>query len=178
MNGKFWANLGLSAVILSLVAFSVTKISASSGVEDLLRPEVKVSDSTEGLLHSVSLVRSAVKVHKGNNMVDASFGIANKGGHDVKNLSILCTLFDGEGKEKGRDKWVVFDTVKAQSQGMFTFSDKMFVSDNVVRSDCRIVDVQLVKPPSITVHRAAAGHGDEHGGAGAHAAEPAHGTHH
>ncbi|MCF8056326.1 MAG: hypothetical protein K9K37_06775 [Desulfocapsa sp.] len=161
MNGKFWGNVGLSVVILCLVAFAVTKISASSsGVTGLLLPEIKVAASTEELLHSVTLVRSAIKIQKGTQMVDASFAILNKGGHDVKNVSILCTLFDESNRERGRDKWVVFDTVKSQGHGMFTFSDKKFISDTVVRSECRIVDMQTVKAPLITVHRGTAGHGD------------------
>ncbi|MEA3466836.1 MAG: hypothetical protein U9R57_01265 [Thermodesulfobacteriota bacterium] len=169
MNGKFLGNVGLSAVVLCLVAFAVVKISASSsGVAGVLLPEVTVSDSAKELLHSVSLVRSAVTVQKAGNIVDASFAIENKGGQDIKNVSVLCTLFDAAGKEQGRDKWVVFDTVKSQGHGVFTFSDKMFISDSIVRSDCKIVDLQLVKAPLITVHRATGGHGaaahDEHGG--------------
>ena len=182
MNGKFWGNIGLSAVILCLVAFAVTKFTASSsGIAGVLLPEVTVSDSAEELLHSVSLVRSAVKIQQGTQMVDASFAIANKGGHDIKNVSILCTLFDAGGREQGRDKWVVFDTVKAQGQGMFTFLDKKFISNSVVRSECQIVDMQLVKAPLITVHRGSSGHGSNgHGEDAAAAAShaPAPGSHH
>lgn len=162
MNGKFWGNVGVSGVILCLVAFAVTKISASpSGVAGVLLPEIKASVSAEELFHSVTLARSAVKIQKGTQMVDASFAIQNKGDHDIKNISILCTLFDESDREKGRDKWVVFDTVKSKGQGLFTFSDKKFVSDSVVRSECQIVDMQTVKAPLITVHRGAAGGHDE-----------------
>jgi hypothetical protein len=136
----------------------VTKISASSGVEGLLLPEVKASDSAAELLHSVELVRSAVMLQKAGHKVDAAFAIENKGGHDIKNISILCTLFDAKGKEQGRDKWIVFDTVKAQGHGMFTFSDKRFISDSAVRSECLIVDLEEAKAPLVTVHRGSAGH--------------------
>ena len=177
MNGKFWGNVGLSAVIFCLIAFAVNKINASSsGIAGVLLPEITVSDSAEELLHSVALVRSAVKIQQGTQMVDASFAIANKGGHDIKNISILCTLFDAGGKEQGRDKWIVFDTVKSHGQGMFTFFDKKFISDSVVRSECQIVDMQIVKAPLITVHRGAAGHGNsghDGNGAASHEAEPA-----
>ena len=170
MNGKFWGNVALSAVLLSLVAFAVTKYSASSsGIAGVLLPEIKASASAEELLHSVSLVRSSVKIQKGTHMVDASFSIENKGDQDVKNISILCTLFDGSDREQGRDKWVVFDTVKSHGQGMFNFSDEKFVSDSVSRFECQIVDMQPVKAPLITVHRGGGGHGDgghdEHGAA-------------
>ncbi len=172
MNGKFLGNVGLSVVLFCLIAFAVNKISASSsGIAGILLPEVTVTDSAEDLLHSVALVRSAVKIEKGMHRVDASFSIANKGGHDIKNVSILCVLFDSSGKEQGRDKWIVFDTVKSHGQGMFTFADKKFISDSVVRSECQIVDMQLAKAPLITVHRGAAGHGSsghaEDGTAGA-----------
>lgn len=161
MNGKFWGNVGLSAVVFCLVAFAVTKISVSStGVAGVLLPEVKVSDSAEELLHSVALVRSAVKVPQKGHLVDASFAIENKGGHDIKNVAIHCTLFDAAGKEQGRNKWVVFDTVKSHGSGVFTFTDKMFISDSVVRSDCKIVDMQIAKAPKVKAHGASAGHGE------------------
>ncbi len=162
MNGKFLGNIGLSIVLLGLVSFAVVKVSASSGVQDLLLPEVTVSESTETLLQSVALVRSAVKVQPASLQVDSSFAIENKGGHDIKNVAILCTLFDSQNREQGRDKWVVYDTVKSQGHGVFTFSDKRYIRDSVVRSDCQIVDLQVVKPPIITVHRAAAvGHAQQ-----------------
>ena len=177
MNGKFWGNVVLGAVLVCLVAFAVTKISTSSGVEGLLLPEVKVSDSTAELLHSVALVRSAVMLQKTGHKVDAAFAIENQGEHDIKNVSILCTLFDAAGKEQGRDKWIVFDTVKAQGHGMFTFSDKRFISDSAVRSQCQIVDLEVAKAPLITVHRGSAGHGASDG-AGAAGDGSGHGAKH
>jgi hypothetical protein len=169
MNGKFWGNVGLSAVIFCLAALAVTKINASStGIAGVLLPEVKVSDSAEELLHSVALVHSAVKIPKEGHMIDASFALENKGGHDIKNISILCTLYDAAGIEQGRDKWVVFDTVKSQTKGSFTFYDKMFISDSVVRSDCRIVDMQIARAPKVQAHGATTGQEsstDEHGAA-------------
>ncbi len=93
MNGKFWGNIGLSAVILCLVAFAVTKINASStGLSGVLLPEITVSESAEELLHSVSLVQAAVKVPKEGHMVDAAFSIENKGGHDIK-IYLSSVLF-------------------------------------------------------------------------------------
>lgn len=166
MNGKFWANIGLGAVIACLVAFTVTKISASSGVEGLFLPEVKVSDSTAELLHSVKLVRSAVKIPREGHIVDASFVIENWGERDIKNISILCTLFNAIGKEQGRNKWIVYDTVKSQERGMFAFSDKKFISGSVDLSECQIVDLEVAKAPVFTVHRGAAG-ADNHGDAAA-----------
>ena len=174
MNGKFLGNIGLSVVLFVLVSLAVIKVSGSSGVEGLLLPEIKVSDSTEALLQSVALVRSAVKVQAANHQVDSSFAIENKGGHDIKNVSILCTLYDNHNREQGRDKWVIYDTVKSQGHGVFTFSDKRFISDSVVRSDCRIVDLEVAKAPLITVHRSSAGHGGQ--GAADHGAEQ--GGHH
>ncbi|MCK5069946.1 MAG: hypothetical protein KAR01_05375 [Desulfocapsa sp.] len=176
MSGKFWGNIGLSAVIICLVAFAVTKINASStGISGVLLPEIAVSQSAEELLHSVSLAQAVVNVPKEGRMVDASFVIENKGGHDIKNISILCTLFDAAGLEKGRDKWVVYETVKSHDKGSFTFNDKMFISNAIVRSDCKIVDMQIAKAPKMKAH-APAGHGTT---TDPHAADAAvHGTKH
>ncbi len=176
MNGKFWGNIGLSAVILCLVAFAVTQISASqTGVTGVLLPEITVSESAEELLHAVTLAQAIVNVPEKGRMVDASFAIENKGGHDVKNIAIHCTLFDAAGLEKGRDKWVVYETVKSHDKGNFTFTDKMFISNAIVSSDCKIVDMQIAKAPKVKAH-APAGHGST---TDPHAAEAAaHGTNH
>jgi len=163
MSGKFWGNIGLGAVLISLVAFGVTQISASPGVMGLLLPEVKVSAGTAELLHSVELVQSDVQVQKTGHKVDAAFAVENRGEIDIKNISILCTLFDSEGREQGRDKWIVFDTVKSKESGMFSFSDKRFIRDTVVRSQCQIVNLEEVKPLVITVHRGGSGHNAGHG---------------
>ena len=60
---------------------------------------------------------------------------------------------------------------------MFTFNDKRFISDTAVRSECQIVDLEVVTAPLITVHRGSAGHGaaDSHG---APAASAGHGATH
>jgi hypothetical protein len=173
MNGKFLGNIGLSVVLVGLLSFAFAKVSSSSGVESLFLPEINVSASTEALLHSVALVRSEVKVQANSLQVDSSFAIENTGGQDIKNISILCTLFDSENREQGRDKWVVYDTVKSHGNGAFTFSDKRYIRDTVVRSDCQIVDLQVAKAPFISVHRAAAGQGGGHEeqGAAGHGAQ-------
>lgn len=157
MNGKFWGNISLSVVIFALVTLAVSKFSTStSGITGVLLPDVSVSDSANDFLPSIALVRSSITIRKTGNMVDASFSIENKSEHDIKNISILCTLYDVTGKEQGRDKWIVFDTVKARDRGVFTFSDKMFISHSIVRSDCKIVDLQPVMVPFIRIHRTAA----------------------
>jgi len=161
MSAKFWGNIALCIVVFVLITIAVMKISAStSGVAGILLPDVSVSDSVADSLQSIALTRSSIKVQETGNIVDASFTIENKSRHDIKNISIFCTLFDVTGKEQGRDKWIVFDIVRAQKRGVFTFSDKMFISNSIVRSDCRIVDLQPVQAPLITVHREATA---EHG---------------
>ncbi len=179
MNGKFLGNIALSAVILSLVAFAVTRLNASpTGFTGLLLPEVKISDSAAELQDVVALVDSEIKVPEKGHMVDALFVIANTGESDVKNIEVLCTLFDAAGAEKGRDKWVVYDTVKSQSKEDFTFYKKMFISSSVVRSECRIVDLQIARAPRVKVHGAAGDHGDNTGGHGSAMDEKSHGGQH
>lgn len=62
---------------------------------------------------------------------------------------------------------------------MFTFSDKKFVSNSAVRSECQIVDLEVVKAPLFAVHRGSAGNAagaaDSHGDA---AQEAGHGSAH
>lgn len=144
MSGKKIGNLGLCLVILALLAFAVTKINASAtGVAGVLLPDVQVSDLVTELGASLNLVAATVRVPQKGLMVEASFVIENSGANDIKNIAVLCTLFDAGGRELGRDKWVVYKTVETDKQKTFTFYEKMFISSSTVRSECQIVDVQL-----------------------------------
>ncbi len=159
MNGKFLGNVGLCIVILALVAFAVSKINASAtGFVGVLLPEVQVSDLVTELGDSLSLVDSSVNVPQNGHMVDASFVIENSGANDIKNIAVLCTLFDGTGRELGRNKWVAYNTVKSQETEAFSFYEKMFISSDTVRSECEIVDVQLIGTLPASAHH---GSGDE-----------------
>lgn len=159
MKGKFLGNLGLSVVILGLVTFAVTKINASvTDGTDIFLPEVAVSDSARELAASVHLTSASVKVPEKGHMVDASFAIENSGAHDIKNIAVHCTLFDAAGREQGRDKWVVYKTVKAGESKSFAFYNKMFISSSVVRSECLIVDMQIAAQVVASGHGSSGGH--------------------
>lgn len=157
MNGKFLGNIGLCVVILALLAFAVNKLNASAtGLEGVLLPQVQVSDLVAELGDSLSLVAASVQVPQKGHMVDASFAIENSGASDIKNISILCTLFDRSGRELGRNKWVAYKTVKSQERKTFSFYKKMFLSSSTVRSECEIVDVQLAKVLVASNHESSA----------------------
>lgn len=159
MSAKFWANIGLCGVIFFLVVVAVFKIDASTrGVLGVLQPDVAISASAVELQDVVTLSHAVVTPPREGHMVEASFTVENEGGRDIKNISILCTLFDVAGNEQGRDKWLVFDMVKAEATRSFTFYDKMFISGSAVRSECRIADLQLVGSRKRGAHVGLVGH--------------------
>ncbi len=179
MDGKFWGNVGLSTILVFLLAFTVSKISESpTGITGLLLPEITVSESAEELSDSVNLDHFSVTIPQTGHMVEASFSIDNKGADDIKNVVILCRLFDERGNEQGRNKWIVYDSIKSQKSENFSFVGKMFISKRTTVADCSIVDMQAVRASKSKVHHGSSVvHGNEEAGGSEHVV-PVHETQH
>jgi hypothetical protein len=163
MDGKFIGKIAISAVIFGLGAFVFQTFHDTPDVASLLLPPMQPTVTAEKFADAVILTGSEVAVQQEGHMARAGFAISNDSNQDVKNIEILCILMDDTGTEQGRDKWVIYDTVKAHSDEVFTYTTKMYVSDLATSSQCQIVDVEEATAPLIAVHRgSAAGHGENH----------------
>ena len=164
MNGKFWSKIGISTVILGLFIFAFSTFNKSPDMATILLPPVQVSATAQGLLDAVILARSEVAVQEEGHLAHAAFAIDNNSNHDIKNIEILCTLMDNAGVEQGRDKWVIYDTIKAHANGIFSSTSKKYVSNRASASQCQIVDMERAQSPLIAIHRgsvAGSGHGGD-----------------
>jgi len=165
MDGKFMGKIAISAVIFGVGAFVFQTFQDTPDMTSLLLPPVQPTVTAEKFADTVLLTGSEVAVQQEGHMARAGFAISNDSNQDVKNIEILCVLLDDTGTERGRDKWVIYDTVKAHSDEIFTYTTKMYVSDLATSSQCQIVDMEEATAPLIAVHRGgAAGHGDSHDG--------------
>jgi len=160
MDGKFIGKIAISAVIFGLGAFVFQTFRDAPDATSLLLPPVQPTIIAEKLANTVVLTDSEVAVQQEGHMARAGFAISNDSNQDIKNIEILCVLLDDTGAEQGRDKWVIYDTVKAHSDEVFSYTTKMFVSDRATSTQCQIVDMEEATAPLIAVHRgSAAGHG-------------------
>lgn len=153
MNGNFLGKIAISIVIFSIAIFTIKTFNSSTNISQLLLPPIKVSATAQELLDSVTLSHSEVAVQEKGHLTRASFAIDNNSNRDIKNIEIICTLMDNAGNEQGRDKWVLYDTIKAQTNGVVVHTSKMFVSDRASVSQCQIVDLEIATAPLIAVHR-------------------------
>lgn len=156
MDSKFGAKIAISAVILGLAMFVFNTFSTTPDVSKILLPPVQPSATARELLDTVVLTRSEIAVQEKGHLARAAFAIENSSDQDIKNIEILCTLFDAAGAEQGRDKWVIYNTVKAHSNGVFSHTTKMYVTNKASSSQCQIVDMERVTSPLIAIHRGAA----------------------
>lgn len=156
MDGKFWGKIAISAGILGLAISAFNTFNTTPDLTTILLPPVQTSATAEKMQHSVILARSEVAVQEKGHLARASFAIDNSSSQDIKNIAILCTLRDDAGIEQGRDKWVIYDTVKAHANGVFSSTSKKYVSNRAASSQCRIVDLELVTSPLIAIHRGSA----------------------
>ena len=165
MNGKFWSKIGISTVILGLFIFVFNTFNKSPDMTTLLLPPVQASATAQELLDTVILAHSEVAVQEKGHLARAAFAIDNGSNHDIKNIEILCTLMDNAGTEQGREKWVIYDTIKAHANGIFSSTSKKYVSNRASASQCQIVDMEREQSPLIAIHRGSAagsGHGSGH----------------
>jgi hypothetical protein len=164
MNNIFWGKIGISTVILGLFILAVNTFNKSPNINTLLLPPVQASATVQGLLDTVILAHSEVAVQEKGHLAQAVFAIDNNSNHDIKNIEILCTLMDNAGAEQGREKWVIYDTIKAHANGIFSSTSKKYVSNRASASQCQIVDMERAQSPLIAIHRSSA-EGSAHGGA-------------
>lgn len=155
MDGKFWGKVAISAAIFCLIIFALKTFSTSSNIFSILLPPITASTTAQKLLDSVILSHSEVAVQENGHFTRASFAITNNSNLDIKNIAIICTLMDNAGNEQGRNKWVLYDTIKAHAKGLVSHTSKTYVSDKASASQCQIVDMETVKAPLIAIHRGA-----------------------
>ena len=163
MNSKFWSKIGISTVIFGLFVLAFNTFNKSPDMTTLLLPPVMASATTQELLDTVILAHSEVAVQEKGHLTRAAFAIDNNSNNDIKNIEILCTLMDNAGTEQGREKWVIYDTIKAHANGIFSSTSKKYVSNRASASQCQIVDMERTQSPLIAIHRGSAagsGHGD------------------
>ena len=176
MNSKFGGKIGISTVIFGLFILAFNTFNKSPDMTTLLLPPVQASATAQELLDTVILARFEVAVQEEGHLAHAAFAIDNNSNHDIKNVEILCTLMDNAGVEQGRDKWVIYDTIKAHANGIFSSTSKKYVSNRASASQCQIVDMERAQSPLIAIHRGSAAGSGHGGGQGAQDAMP--GTHH
>ncbi|MBW6521209.1 MAG: hypothetical protein K0A99_09420 [Desulfoarculaceae bacterium] len=153
MDRKFWSKIAISTVILGLAMFAFNTFGTAPDLTSILLPPVQPSATAQELQDTVVLVGFEMEVPEKGHVARAAFAIDNSSDHDIKNVEILCTLLDATGAEQGRNKWVIYNTLKAHTTGVFSHTKKMYVSDRVSSSQCRIVDMKRVTSPLIAVHR-------------------------
>lgn len=153
MTGKFWGKVAISTVILGLFIFAFNTLYTTPDMTTILLPPVQGSPLAKELLETVVLVRSEVAIQEKGHLARAGFAIENNSDHDIKNVEILCTLMDNAGVEQGRDKWVIYDTIKAHANGLFSYTSKKYVSNRATATQCQIIDIEKAQAPLIAFHR-------------------------
>ncbi len=162
MKRKFWSKIGVSTLIFGLFVLAFNIFNKSPDMTTLLLPPVQTSVTAQELLDTVILVHFEVAVQEKEHLAHAAFSIDNNSNHNIKNIEILCTLMDNAGTEQGREKWVIYDTIKAHANGIFSSTSKKYVSNRASASQCQIVDMDRAQSPFIAIHRgspAGSGHG-------------------
>lgn len=166
MDSKFLGKLAISTGILGLAIFAFNTFSTAPDLTSLLLPPVHPSATAQRLQDAVVLAGFELEVQEQGNVARGAFAIDNSSDHDIKNIEILCTLLDDAGAEQGRDKWVIYATLKAHTKGVFSHTKKMYVSTRASSSQCRIIDMKEVTAPLIALHQGEANNRGSNGNSG------------
>lgn len=168
MGKKFWANLTLCVVLGALFVFALTSAGSALTPKGLFVTEPEPSGEVAALLPKVQLVRYNLSEHQ-DKMVQADFVVRNSSEQDVKNLSVLCEFYGGDGKFLDRKTWLLSGTVPAGETRRHNSISRRFVHTRARELhrelQCALVDFDIAEPPSFVLHRVEGGHGGEHGAA-------------
>lgn len=146
MNYKILGNVGLCIILVCVGLFFTQKIFYAPDVVTLLKPPIQQSAEVNYLGKELVIEDYQVTFGQVGHKVDASFTIHNKSDLDVKNMTVLCTMYDEQGKQWSDSRWKIFDSLEAGQKEQFLFSDKRFISHRAVshRSVCTIIDLVVV----------------------------------
>ncbi|GAB4337537.1 MAG: hypothetical protein Kow0089_08880 [Desulfobulbaceae bacterium] len=159
MTREYWANLALCLVLAAIVIFSMTRIGSAITPKGLFAYDPKLSPEAAELLGKVSLSKASI-VKDPENRFKAEFVVKNRSDNNVKNIKVLCEFIDAEGRYRGREYWLLADTVPAMHEVSISEVSKRFIHSGTRTLKCSIVDLQRVEKPFFTLERqAATGHG-------------------
>lgn len=149
------ANVALCLVIFLLVGYGIKRVAEAPDIVGLLEHSVVPGPRVETIGRQVDLVDYRFDLHQAGNRVQAAFTLANRGDLQVRDLVIACELYDRFGEKRGVDRWVIYDTLAARSEGHYVLEEQRYVS-HLVDSEavtCRIVDVHGPSRPLLVHHR-------------------------
>ncbi len=152
---QWWANIILCALIFLAIGFAVKRVSEAADLVTLINPEVQASPRAE----QVSLDSYRFDINRVTRQVQASFTLTNKSAALLRDIVIYCDLEDRSGEHQGSGKWVIFDSLAAESSQNFELRDKRFIPHRVTPDSikCRVIDVR-----SAAAVVASAGHRADH----------------
>jgi hypothetical protein len=155
---KCWkqaANVALCLVIFLLVGYGIERVADAPDFVGLFEHSVMPGPRVETIGRPIDLVDYRFDLHQAGNRVQATFVLANRGDRQVRDLVIACELYDRSGEKRGVDRWVIYDTLAAESEGRYVLEEQRYVSHQVDPDavTCRIVDVHGPSRPLLVHHR-------------------------
>ena len=144
MSRKEWANIVLCLLVFGVAGYGIHLIAGASDIVDLFNPEPKVSSVVADLGELVSLDSSEFEINGVSKQVKAGFRITNNSHGPVKDIVITCDLKDRKNELRGREKWVIYDTVAPLESAHFVLEDRRYISHLVVPESisCRVIDLK------------------------------------
>lgn len=151
---KQGANIVLCLVILFVASYGIKRVAEAPDIVALLEQNVEPGPRVATIGDQLELVDYRFDLHQIDNRVQAAFTLANNGDRQLRDPVIGCELFDRFGERRGVDRWVIYDTVPARSEGIYVLEKQGYVSPLVdpAAVTCRIVDIHGPARPFV-VHQ-------------------------
>lgn len=159
MDKKFWANLVLCIVLGGFFAVAVTNVSSALTPKGLFVTDPRPEPEVAALLPEVDLVDYKLVEGPGP-MVHAEFIVSNNSDKDLKNINILCELFDPDEKYLDRETWLLSEKIPAGKTIPHSSVSKRIIHSRSSGMQCSLVDFDIVEEPLFVLHRSSGGHGD------------------
>lgn len=141
---KRWANTVLCLAIFLVIGLGVKKLAEAPDVVALLNPEIRPSTRVVSLGDLLSLDGYHFELNRVTRQVSAEFSVSNGWTGSLRDIVVYCDLQDRSGEHRGSGRWVIYDTIAANSSYHGVVEDKRYIS-HLVNPDsitCRIVEAK------------------------------------
>lgn len=160
MTRQYWANMALCIVLGALVIFAVTRFGSMLTPKGLLVTDPQPSHEAAEILEDVVLTKYKFD-EDDKHMVEADFYIQNKSDESIKNINVMCEFYDHNGKYRGRDTWLLAETVPSMHVLKLSSPSKRYVQIRDTKQNCFITDFHVVQEPLFALERhMGGGHGE------------------
>ncbi len=152
MRKNFLTNLLFCVVLGGLVIPFGGHLTHALGRRGLFAAPARPSPEAARLLPRVHLVNYSLEEKPGH-LINATFYVRNDSPLGIKNLTVDCEFYDRQRQYVDHKLWLLVGVIPAGKSMMHASHYKRFINSTAQETLCRLVDLEVDRPPFFHLKR-------------------------